>query len=479
MKKKFFALSFFVFLSFSNATFSNATSLLPKIQPDKPLPANIFARLAEVVNPAVVNISTSQHPSRQMTKDPRDYGYGYGHGHPLHDLLERLQRGQVRPAQSLGSGFIIKSNGLIITNNHVIAGADVIRVQLEKDKNKFYEAEVIGGDERSDIALIKIKTNKKLPVVPLGDSSKLKVGEWVAAFGNPYGHGHSMSKGIISAKGRDLDEINRLPFLQTDASINPGNSGGPLVNLNGEVIGVNTAIDARAQGIGFAIPINDVKSIVQQIQTHGQVQRGYLGIYMKDLSFNAAQALKLKNTHGIIVTQVIPNSPAARAGIEVYDVIINFNGKPIRHSGDVVRYVKDATVGKAATVQIVRNGTSLTKKITITPQPRTISPSPPEKNKKYYGQKAPYNLGFKVSKLTRKLAQAWNINPNLIGKLVVVSIRKQSLAAKSGLQIGDVIIETNRKSIRTAKQLIRSLDRKSNLLRVVRGKYWQIIFLNA
>lgn len=247
-----------------------------------PLPADTFIELNKLVNPAVVNISTSQMP-RPNRRPPR------GYPDPFFDLFQQFMGPgpfnfqQQQPLQALGTGFIIREDGLILTNNHVVDKADVIKVQLNENDKDTYDAKIIGRDSATDIALLKIESKKKLPTAQLGSSSGLQVGEWVAAFGNPYGHGHTMTKGIISALGREIDELNRFPFLQTDASINPGNSGGPLVNTQGLVIGVNTAIDARAQGIGFAIPINEVKSILPMLEKDGSIKRGFLGVLMQDL----------------------------------------------------------------------------------------------------------------------------------------------------------------------------------------------------
>ena len=241
-------LSLFLFVSYPSQS---------QLKLGDPMPINLFVELAKAVDPSVVNIATSTLPQ----------GRNQNYRDPMLEMLERFmgphfQMPQQQPRQSLGTGFIIKKDGLIVTNAHVIEGADVIKIYLSgKSDDEYLEAEVVGTDKRTDIALLRVNTSRSLPTVKLGDSSKLQVGEWVAAFGNPYGHSHTMTKGIISAIGRKIDELNRFPFIQTDASINPGNSGGPLVNTKGEVIGVNTAIDARAQGIGFAIPVNDVKVI--------------------------------------------------------------------------------------------------------------------------------------------------------------------------------------------------------------------------
>ncbi|MEO0336831.1 MAG: trypsin-like peptidase domain-containing protein, partial [Pseudomonadota bacterium] len=303
---------------------------LAKVSKGDPLPANRFVELAKLVNPAVVNINTTSIPKTQRNRRRNQ--------DPFFDLFEQFANPYYgrpqRPAQSLGTGFIIRENGLIITNNHVIEKADIIKVQLDENSKESYEAKVIGRDPKTDIALIKIDAKKKLPIVEFGSSQDLEVGEWVAAFGNPYGHGHSMTKGIVSAIGREIDELNLFPFLQTDASINPGNSGGPLVNLRGQVIGVNTAIDARAQGIGFAIPIDNVKSILKELETNGRVERGYIGIYMTDVDPRAAKELELKSSSGALVAQVMADSPAEKAGLQPYDLIYELAGKKIESTRD-------------------------------------------------------------------------------------------------------------------------------------------------
>ena len=281
-----------------------------KLAPGAPLPHDLFIQLAQKINPAVVNISTlslpkQQRPGRSPYRDP------------FFDIFESFlnphgRPQKQRPRQSLGTGFIIRQDGLIITNNHVINNADIINVSLSSSKET-YTAKIIGKDERTDTALIKITASKNLPFVNLGDSDHLQVGEWVAAFGNPFGHSNSMSKGIISAIGREIDQLNRFPFLQTDASINPGNSGGPLVNTAGEVIGMNTAIDARAQGIGFAIPINNIKTILTSLEKEGGVRRGYLGVTLKNIDKEIKSALGLKDTKGSLSCECSTQQPCTQS----------------------------------------------------------------------------------------------------------------------------------------------------------------------
>jgi serine protease Do len=331
----------YVFLFLFTLSLAKQTNAQLKL--GDPLPQNLFVELAKLVNPTVVNISTTVMP-RAQNMPGRQFGGGLRD--PFFDFFEQFMGplGPARPQQSLGTGFIIRKDGLILTNNHVVEKADVIKVQLNENDKVLYEAEILGRDARTDIALIKINTKVNLAVAALGSSKTLQVGEWVAAFGNPFGHGHTMTKGIVSAIGRELNEINKLPFIQTDASINPGNSGGPLVNAKGEVVGVNTAIDARAQGIGFAIPIDEVKSILEVLEKDGMVRRGYLGVnmYPYPLDPRNAAEIGLNTTEGALVIGTVPNSPAAKAGLKEYDLIIKFGLKEIKDSQDLMRAVQDS-----------------------------------------------------------------------------------------------------------------------------------------
>lgn len=344
----------------------------PTIKLNDPLPANLFVELAKAINPSVVNISTSSY-----MRNYRD---------PMQELMERFygipqqeDAWNNKPRRmGLGTGFIIREDGLIVTNAHVIRDADIIEVQLDEKSEKQYKAEIIGSDQRTDIALIKIKPDTKLTVASLGSSKDLEVGEWVAAFGNPYGHGHTMTKGIISSKGRDIKEINKFPLLQTDASINPGNSGGPLVNSKGQVIGVNSAIDARAQGIGFAIPIDEVKTIITQLEKGGGIKKGYLGINPQDLNADLVSYLGFDDEHrASVVANVIPNGPADKAGLKPYDVITEVNGQKIKNTQHLIDLIADQDPGAKIKIKYLRNnkGDAVEKTTTI-----TVAERPDEKS---------------------------------------------------------------------------------------------------
>lgn len=340
----------------------------PVLKLNDPLPANLFVELAKAINPSVVNISTSALARR-------------GGEDPMRDMLEKFygipqdqDQWNNKPQRlGLGTGFIIREDGLIITNAHVIRDADIIEVQLTEGADKQYKAELIGSDARTDIALIKIKPEGKLTAVSLGSSKDLEVGEWVAAFGNPYGHGHTMTKGVISSKGRAIQELNKFPLLQTDASINPGNSGGPLVNSKGMVIGINSAIDARAQGIGFAIPIDEVKALVPMLEKNGSIRRGYLGVDLTDLDPQTIHYLGFDENHiGSLIANTLIDGPADKAGLKPYDVVTELGGEKIKNTADFMDKISDLEPGKKIKLRYLRNnrGQAVAKTATLTIEAR-------------------------------------------------------------------------------------------------------------
>lgn len=449
----------------------------PKMKLSDPLPGNLFVELAKAINPAVVNISTSAIPKN--IRGSRD---------PMLEMLEQMYGLRLgpqgpqgggpapRPQQmGLGTGFIIREDGLIITNNHVIAGADQITVQLSENTKETYEATLVGSDERTDIALIKITPKTKLPVAVLGSSTSLEVGEWVAAFGNPFGHGHSMSKGIISSKGRDIAEINKIPLLQTDASINPGNSGGPLVNTKGQVIGVNSAIDARAQGIGFAIPIDEVKAILPMLESKGRIARGYIGAALGDLDPEAAEYLGLGDVRGAVITTLDQRGPAFKGGAKVYDIVTEFNGKTIRNSLDLMDAVADASIGKPAKAKVIRNNKPVELSWTVAERVEEKKAAAPAK-KSYQGQRAPHDLGFAVIDPNSDLRKDWGL-PEDMNQPVVIETARGSLAARAGLRVGDIILDVNKVPVNNSKDVLKNLKKSGNTLRIARNTRIQIITL--
>lgn len=440
------------------------------------LPRNLFVELSKLINPAVVSITTSQTP-KNMRGGYRD---------PMQEFLEQFWGGrgmrQPHPVQALGTGFIIREDGLIITNNHVVAQADVIKVQLDNDPNKFYEAEVVGRDQLTDIALIKINAKHAVPVAKLGSSKDVQVGEWVAAFGNPYGHAHTMTKGIVSALGREIAEINRFPFIQTDASINPGNSGGPLVNTQGQVIGVNTAIDARAQGIGFAIPIDNVKQIVAQLEKDGRVKRGYIGVNIGTMDESIAAQLGMEEPTGALVADVPQGSPAQKAGIQPYDIIIEVNGHKVAGPTELQNIVAALDIGSKASVKVWRYNDQLKrseKSFTLTVAENPFDEKGPRggKTKQYFGQKAPFDLGFKISDWSAQLAQEFELSADGPHAPIITEVEPNSIAARAGFQPGDIIMDVNRQQVAKASDVLRSLKKGRNILRLLRGEMIFIVTL--
>lgn len=441
----------------------------PPMKLSDPLPANLFTELSRIINPAVVNISTSL-TARRSHLGSRD---------PMLELLERYYGFQIpqgpnpnKPQKmGLGTGFIIREDGLIITNNHVIEGADIVQVQLS-DSEKIYEAKVIGSDSRTDIALIKIKVDIKLPVAALGNSKELKTGDWVAAFGNPFGHSHTMTKGIVSSINREISEINRVPLIQTDASINPGNSGGPLIDTRGFVVGVNSAIDPRGPGIGFAIPIDEVKKILPDLETRGSIRKGYLGLGLGDHSEQSAEQLGLDEKNlGAVVIRVMPKGPGDKAGIKMYDTITELNGRKIKNSVDLIDQVSTQTPGSKVKLKVIgTNGKKRDLNVVITDRPSDIKLARDESASQVEikGQKAPFNIGLSVSDLNDRLRQDLQLEAD-VKKPVIIAIERSSLASMAGLQVGDIILEVNKKEVTTANDVLKNLKKSSNTVRVARG----------
>lgn len=437
---------------------------LPKVEDGQPLPSNLFIELAKKINPSVVNIYTETRPkfNQGQVPDSLNFFFEQFFGAPRGSF----QNPQIRPMQSLGTGFVIRNDGLILTNAHVVDKADTIKVKFQNDETE-HIAKLIGSDAKTDVALLKIDTKNKLAALKLGDSSLLQVGEWVAAFGNPYGHSNTITKGIVSALERDSGGLNLFPFIQTDASINPGNSGGPLVNMKGEVVGMNTAIDARAQGIGFSIPINNVKQLLSELEKTGTVQRGFLGIEMHGLDESIAASLKLPNTKGALVANVVPDSPAEKAGIKPYDVIVEFNGQKIESPNDIQRAVASTPVGRASKVKVLRNGKPSTLSVIIGSSAKSVAqnestPNTPQKQQSL----ALKDFGLSVSLLDNSLLNRFGLSPNTQG-ILVTGVDPYSPAFKADLRAGDVILELNRSKVTTVSDFQKRLQDK-NLLRIQR-----------
>jgi len=389
------------------------------------LPVDI-PQLFKEVSPAVVNISTTQVVKLNRPRMRNPFGQQDPFDEFFNNFFGRMPKEQKR--RSLGSGFIVSPDGYILTNNHVVEKADEVTVTL-LDKEEF-KAKVVGTDPKIDIALIKIDAKKKLAYVALGDSDKLDVGEWVVAIGNPFGLGHTVTAGIVSAKGRIIGSGPYDDFIQTDASINPGNSGGPLFNLKGEVVGINSAIIQGGQGIGFATPIQLAKSVLEQLKDKGKVTRGWLGVYIQRLTPEAAENLGLSGRRGALVSDVTSGGPAEKVGIRSGDVIVAFNGKEIKDEHDLPQAVASTKPGKTVDVRLLREGKEMTIKVTITEMEG-------EPGKPAGGHELSKNLGLTVQDITPELAQRFEIE-NTKG-VVVTEVADGSPAEDAGFNGGDIL----------------------------------------
>jgi serine protease Do len=417
-----------------------------------------FAELAEKVKPAVVNIRTEI----TVTIPGSPFRHFYGpETSPFDDFFKRFFNeppDRELKQKSLGSGFIIDKEGLIITNNHVVERAEEIKVKLLDGRE--FDAKVVGRDPKTDLALIKISSLfKELPVLSLGDSDSIRVGDWVLAVGNPFGLEHTVTQGIISARGRAIGAGPYDNFLQTDAPINPGNSGGPLVNLKGEVIGINSAIIASGQGIGFAIPINMAKSVIAQLQKTGKVTRGWIGVSIQNVTPEIAQAFGLKEATGALVGDVIAGGPADSAGIKRGDIIIAFDGETVKNMSDLPRIVAETPVGKEVDMKIIRDGKEMTIKVKIEEMTEEKLASQTIQREE--------KLGMSVENITPEIAKELNIKDEK--GVIVTEVEPNSLADDAGIQAGDIIKEVNRNPVRTLK------DYEGIMKKTEKGK--SVIFL--
>lgn len=397
-----------------------------------------FVPLAKSAGPAVVNISTEREVSARM-------GSGFPGMPPgMERFFEEFgpfwgqQPQGPRKQNSLGSGFIISGDGYIVTNNHVVEGADKVFVNLEGDSDRAHslQATVVGTDSETDIALLKVDTQKELPVLKFGDSDAAEVGEWVVTIGNPFGLSNTVTAGILSAKGRDIHAGPFDNFLQTDASINPGNSGGPLLNMAGEVIGINTAIVASGQGIGFAIPSNLASRIVEELKSGKKISRGWLGVTIQDVDENAAKALGLKDVYGALIGSVLPDEPAAKAGLRAGDIIIRVGRNDVHNSAELLRDVADLKPGTDVKVTVLRNGKEFSTTVKLGER---ASQSMSQSEAREEGGSS---LGLTIRPLTKDDARQLQLPASTEG-LVVLSVKPGSPAEEAGLRSGDVIQSAN------------------------------------
>ncbi|OUR88141.1 serine peptidase [Cycloclasticus sp. 44_32_T64] len=432
-----------------------------------------FTSLVEENSNAVVNISTTQK-TQQLSGLPE--GFEFPENQPYGDLLKHFfgaprQTPRQREVRSLGSGFIISHDGYVLTNHHVIKNADEIFVRLQ-DRREL-KASLIGSDERTDVALLKVDA-KNLPIVKLGSSKALKVGEWVFAIGSPFGFDSSVTAGIVSAKGRSLPKENYVPFIQTDVAINPGNSGGPLFNLDGEVVGINSQIYSRSggfMGLSFAIPIDVALNVSRQLEKSGHVVRGWLGVRIQDITRELAESFEMDKPHGALVAHVLPNSPADKAGLKVGDVIVAFNGESVNRSSSLPPLVGSADISKAAKVEIIRNKHSKTLSVKLENLPDDEKELLSEKTK----PKANSILGMLLKDLTKELRSRLKIEK--YG--VIVESVTNGAASNAGIRSGDIIMQMDGDDIKNTQHIKQLTDKikKGKFVSVLINRQGNPIFL--
>ncbi len=465
-------------LSFGNVElFPDALSKAQALSAGKdPVGTNIIVKIAKEKNIAVVNVSVKakkqnvvqrpRGPQRRGPRGPRGPG-GPGGKNDFYDRFQDFfdRFPEQRPRGGTGSGFIIDPEGLILTNHHVVENAESIVVTYDDDKE--YDAELIGSDSKTDVALIKIiqegDSKVKFTHLSLGNSDNLEVGEWVVAIGNPFGLSHTVTTGIVSAKGRNIGAGPYDEFIQTDASINPGNSGGPLLNMDGDVIGINTAIISGNTGgnvgIGFAIPINMTKSIIKDLKETGKVTRGWLGVMIQRITPELAASLGLKGHDGALVGDVIPGSPAAEAGVKRGDVILKFNDVAVKKMEELPKIVAGTRPGQVIPVQIIRDGKEKSLNVTIARL----------KSKEEKVASLGVNLGATVQDITPELAESMNLDSS--AGVLVSEVTPGQPAKESGLRRGDVILEVNRNPVNNVNefnQAVIKTQKKGTVLMLVK-----------
>ncbi|HEY5598296.1 MAG TPA: DegQ family serine endoprotease [Kiloniellales bacterium] len=412
-------------------------------------PPDSFAELAKKVTPAVVNISTAQKVAEAEGPSP-DFPFKFPKGSPFEEFFKQFRERQggdggsgspARVVHALGSGFIIDPSGYVVTNNHVIDKATEITVTLGDDKQ--FPAKLVGTDPQTDLALLKIESPKSLPSVSFGDSDKANVGDWVMAVGNPFGLGGTVTAGIVSARGRNIQAGPFDDFLQIDAAVNQGNSGGPTFDMSGKVVGINTAIaspNGGSVGIGFAIPSNLAKPVIEQLRAEGKVTRGWLGVQVQVVSPEIAAAIGLKSPSGAIVANVVPNSPAAKAELRQGDVILQVKGKDVGEMRDLPRIIAAISPGQKAKLGLWRHGAAAEATVEIAAQPGEDHMAAAEPSTESGGVDAQpsHALGVTLARLTDSVRQDYSI-PGKVNGVVVTAVDPNGPAVETGLQVGDVI----------------------------------------
>lgn len=431
-----------------------------------------FAKLAKEVSPAVVNVSTLVKP--KVVNNPF-YSGGHQQQIPLPEIFRHFfdQQQPSQPAspnknqkpvpRSLGSGFILSKDGYILTNYHVVKGADEIIVRL-KNRSE-YKAKLIGDDKKTDLALLKIDA-KNLPTVKLGDSDKLEPGQWVFAIGSPFGFNYSVTKGIVSALNRSLPNESYVPFIQTDVPINPGNSGGPLVNMQGQIVGINSQIYTRSggfMGVSFAIPIDEAAYVAKQLREHGKVTRGWLGVIFQNVDQKLAESFGLIHPEGALVSQVVPDSPAAKADFKPGDIILNFNGHKIEFYNDLPVVIGRIPVGSKVDTVVWRDNKKITLHVTIEKKPGDA-----DSESNGFGLTAKNNLGIQVQTLNEQWRQNLDLQDSVDG-VVVTSVANNGIGADLGLIRGDVLTQLDNQQIKNVhdfNKIVKSLSERKGTVNV-------------
>ena len=414
-----------------------------------------FADLAEKLMPSVVNISTTT----TVTTKSNPFPFQFPPGSPFEDMFKEFGTPQERKSAALGSGFIIDEKGIVVTNNHVIQDAEDIIIRVNDDRE--FNAKVIGADPLSDIAVLQLETNEKFIPVKFGNSDKARIGDWVIAIGNPFGLGGTVTSGIISARNRALGLSRYEDYIQTDASINSGNSGGPLFDMNGDVIGINTAILGRSGsiGIGFAIPSNSAKIVIDQLIEFGETKRGWLGVRIQDVTKEIAEVENLDEPRGALVASVAQNSPSEKAGVKAGDIILEFNGERIQEMKQLPIIVAKTEVGKKVKVKIWRNKKEIIKTITLGRLETSEDFKVAEKNKSTKETKIE-NLNITVRQLTDEDINKRNL-PNQTSGLVITNIENDS-PLKNSIEVNSIILEVQKKKIRNINDLNQSIKQVLN-----------------
>ncbi|HZT87593.1 MAG TPA: DegQ family serine endoprotease [Stellaceae bacterium] len=457
----------------------NGGNVSQQVQNEINIPLPSLAPLVERVSPAVVNVSAqlSQQAAAQEESNSGDDSGGDGNfpQSPFDQMLRRFFENRMHPNEkvvALGSGFIIDPSGYIVTNNHVVGNSEKVTVILQDGSR--HTAKIVGRDDKTDIAVIKIDTSEKLPFVEWGNSDAAKVGDWVVAVGNPFGLGGTVTAGIVSALGRNINEGPYDDFLQIDAPINRGNSGGPTFDLHGRVIGINTAIyspSGGSVGIGFAIPSNIAKNVVDQLEKSGHVTRGWLGVSIQGITPSIAKGLGLSSESGALVASVTPDSPAAKAGLKPGDVITAVDGKPIKQVHDLPRIVAAAPIGKPLNLTVWREG----KDVTLSPVVAELKPQEEEQQAATSNEPVPgeedhaHSLGLQLTRLDPDLRTRLHV-PKDVNGVVVSRVREDSPAAALGVQPGDVIVSIDQKPAANPKQaadLLKEAAAKGNVLLLI------------